>query len=175
MLTCSHFYITHFTFNRQFWNHASVLQVPFYGTCLNSRRLTILSHYGFNKIVDQKSNNTSTGESDEINIVNKGIYELEIAFSDLDNNNDNYICKDLKFWGQELEQTHSDLQIDEKISKFQPTVEGRIDFGEFIDVMSHKMKNPFLPNDLMESFVFCDYDNKGYLTLLNLSRSIRGS
>ena len=73
-------------------------------------------------------------------MVNKGIYELEIAFSDLDNNNDNYICKeDLKFWGQELEQTHSDLQIDEKISKFKPTVEGRIDFGEFIDVMSHKM------------------------------------
>ena len=74
----------------------------------------------------------------------------------------------MKLWGQELGQTHSDLQIDEKISKFKPTVEGRIDFGEFIDVMSHKMKNPFLPNDLMESFVFCDYDNKGFLTLLNL-------
>merc|ERR1712198_759047 len=97
------------------------------------------------------------------------IYELEIAFSDLDKNNDNYICKeDLKLWWQELGQTHSDQQIDEMISKFKPTVEGRIDFGEFIDVMSHKIKNPFLPNDLMESFLFCDYDNKGYLTLLNL-------
>merc|ERR1712198_546331 len=92
------------------------------------------------------------------------IYELEIAFSDLDKNNDNYICKeDLKLWWQELGQTHSDLQIDEMISKFKPTVDGRIDFGEFIDVMSHKMKNPFLLNDLMESFMFCDYDK-----LLNL-------
>ena len=86
-------------------------------TCLNFRRLEIEGGYGINKTVGQKSNNTSTGESDEIDIVNKGIY----------------------------------------------------------DAMSHKMKNPFLPNDLMESFVFCDYDNKGYLTLLNLSRSIRGS
>ena len=49
----------------------------------------------------KKRNNTLTGEFDEIDIVNKGIYELEIAFSDLDNNNDNYICKeDLKFWGK---------------------------------------------------------------------------
>ena len=72
-----------------------------------------------------KINNTATGESDEIDIVNKGIYELEIAFSDLDNNNDNYICKeDLKLWGQELGETHSDLRIEEKISKFKPTVEG---------------------------------------------------
>ena len=72
----------------------------------------------------------------------------------------------MKFWGQELEQTHSDLQIDEKISKFKSTVEGRIDFGEFIDVMSHKMKNPFLLNNQMESILFCDCDNKDYITLL---------
>ena len=72
----------------------------------------------------------------------------------------------MKLWGQELEQTHSDLQIDEKISKFKPTVEGRIDFGEFIDVMSHKMKNPFLPDNQMESILFCDCDNKDYITLL---------
>ena len=72
----------------------------------------------------------------------------------------------MKLWGQELGQTHSDLQIDEKISKFKPTVEGRIDFGEFIDVMSHKMKNPFLPNNRMESILFYDCDNKDYITLL---------
>ena len=72
----------------------------------------------------------------------------------------------MNFWGQELEQTHSDLQIDEKISKFKPTVEGRIDFGEFIDFMSHKMKNPFLLNNQMESILFCDCDNKDYITLL---------
>ena len=72
----------------------------------------------------------------------------------------------MKFWGQELEQTHSDLQIDEKISKFKPTVEGRIDFGEFIDVMSHKMKNPFLPNNQRESILFCDCEKQEYITLL---------
>jgi len=54
------------------------------------------------------------------------------------------------------------------ISKFKPTVDGITDFWEFIDVMSHEMKNQFLLNDLMESFMYCDYDNKGYLTLLDL-------
>jgi len=77
------------------------------------------------------------------------------------------ICKeDLKLWCQELGQTHSDQQIDEMISKFKPTVDGGIDFGGFIDVMSHRMKNPFSPNNLMESFMFCDYDK-----LLNLRES----
>merc|ERR1712179_122393 len=57
---------------------------------------------------------------------------------------------------------------EEMIRKFKPEQEGRIDYGEFIEIISKKMKNPFLPNDLMESFLYCDYDIKGYVTLQNL-------
>ena len=81
----------------------------------------------------------------------------------------------MKFWGQELEQTHSDLQIDEKIFKFITAVEGRIDFGEFIDVMFHKMKNQYLPNNQMESIMLCDCEKQRlyYTSNIRFSRKCK--
>lgn len=97
------------------------------------------------------------------------IAEFREAFSLFDRDGDGSITtKELATVIRSLGQNPTEAEIQDMINEVDTDGNGTIDFGEFLDLMAHKIKDLDSDEELREAFKVFDKDQNGYISAAEL-------
>jgi calmodulin len=100
--------------------------------------------------------------------------EFKEAFSLFDVDRDGFITsKELGDLMKKLGLNPTEAELQDMINEIDYDGSGTIDFEEFISLISRKMKEPGIENELMEAFKIFDHDGQGYMTTTAFKKIIR--
>jgi len=91
--------------------------------------------------------------------------EIKEAFNVFDKDNDGFITiKELGTIMRSLGHNPTETELEEMIKLYDKDESGTIDFSEFLDLMTNKMKETELEEQLIETFKVFDRDGNGLLS-----------
>jgi Ca2+-binding protein (EF-Hand superfamily) len=100
--------------------------------------------------------------------------EFKEAFSLFDTDKDGFITsKELGDLMKKLGLNPTEAELQDMINEIDYDGSGTIDFEEFISLISRKMKEPGIENELMEAFKIFDQDGTGMITTNAFKKIIR--
>lgn len=98
------------------------------------------------------------------------VAEYKASFDLIDADRDGSISiKELKDVMDKLGQNFSSVEVEEMINEVDLDGSESVDFKEFLALMTRKIKDVELEDELLEAFKIFDRDGNGYITLQNLT------